>query len=235
MLSDLFCTLRSLRITYYDVMDGRALISSIALSKGAELELACQGRITTLVGVNDVLSGISTTHLSNLLSPTFMQYRVRPRAIELRGPNGAASFFSNRGKGIPFEEFPRFPLADIRWFHLDICGKGLVHRLPSFPALETFIIEGGTDLSHLSALLLNPSASPSLKTLAFLDCVLTEEFTGELIQFASDRKNTDSAWLHHVAIIHRNGTFPSIASIRKLEECVPVVDVRIATKLPTDL
>ena len=57
----------------------------------------------------------------------------------------------------------------------------------------------------------------------------------ELIQFASGRKHTTSAWLHHVIITRRDGIFPSVDSIRKLEKHVPVVDVRFGRNLPTDL
>ena len=227
--------LRYLQISCSRAVDGRALISRIALPKGAELVLNCSYHHGTRVGVKDVLPSISTTHLLNLPSPTFMRYRNHPRAIELHGPNGAASFCSRSDPYTHFIEFPLLPLADIRRFHLEACGADLAHRLSFFPALETFAIEGGTGLFHLSTLLSNPSASPSLKTLAFLDCVLTEEFMEELTQFASDRKNTGSARLHRVVIIHRDGILPDIVSIRWLEEHVPVVDVRVARELPTDL
>ena len=109
------------------------------------------------------------------------------------------------------------------------------HLLSSFPALETFAVERETNLSLLSPLLSNPSASPSLKTLAFLDCVLPEEFMKQLAWFTSDRKNTTSAWLNSVVIVNQEGIFPSIASIRGLEERVPVVEVRTAANLPMDL
>lgn len=59
----------------------------------------------------------------------------------------------------------------------------------------------------------------------------------ELTQFASNRKNTTSVWLHRVVVAHWK-TSPSIASFRKLEEHVPVVDVRVrraAMWLPWDL
>ena len=59
--------LKYLRISCDNPMDGQALISGIALSKGAELEFTCRGGYG--VGVNDVLSNISTTYISNLLSP----------------------------------------------------------------------------------------------------------------------------------------------------------------------
>jgi len=56
-----------------------------------------------------------------------------------------------------------------------------------------------------------------------------------LTRFASDRKNTASVWLHRVVIVDWEGKFSSIASLRELEEHVPVVDVRIAPELPKDL
>ena len=157
----------------------------------------------------------------------------------------ATSFFCDPDSNIPFVEFPLLPLANIRRFRLDIYGWELFRLSPdpvvfqhmsSFPALETFAVGRETDLSLLlSALLLNPSASPTLKILAFVDCVLTEEFMKELTQFAFDRKNTTSAWLDRVVIIHRGGILPNIASIRGLEEHVPVVDVRTGVELPADL
>jgi hypothetical protein len=238
--------LRYLEITCFSAMDGQALISSIALSKGAELEFFCCPLNGIGAAVDDVLSGISTTHLSNIQSPTFMEYRVYiPRTIQLLGPNGSAKFSGRSGTDIPFAELPRLPLTNIRRLHLDTYrwesiqpppGPAVFHHLSSFPALETLTIECDTDLSCLlSPLFLNTSSSPFLKTLAFLDCTITEEFMKELTRFASDRKSTTSVGLHHVVILHREGKFPSTASIRELGEYVPVVDVRIATKIPTDL
>ena len=234
--------LRCLRITCYDAIDGQALVSGIALSKGAKLVINCRANSRLAVGVNDVLSNIPTTHLSNLLSPTIMVYRVHLREVRLLGPNGTSTFTSNSNSDTPFAEFPHLPLADIRRFHLDVRGwkfiqpspgPAVFHHLSSFPALEMLTIECNTDLAHLLfPLLSNPSISPSLRTLAFSNCFLTEEFMEELARFASDRKNTTSAWLHRVVVAHGGGTLPSIASIRRLEEHVPVVDVRIDAGLP---
>ena len=238
--------LHRLRIVCYDMMDGKALVSSIALPKGAELEVDFRRGFCIDMGVNDFLSDISTTHLSNLQSPTFMQYHVHTtRVIHLFGPNGTASFIGDSYLDPLFVEFPRLPLTNIRRFHLDTYGWELIrpspghrvfHHLSSFPALETFTVGSETDLLRLlSPLLSNPSASPSLKTLGFEGCLLTEGFMEGLIRFASDRKNTTSAWICHVVIADPEGEFPSDASIKALEECVPVVDVRIATELPMDL
>ena len=239
--------LRYLDITCGDAIDGQALISSIALSKGAQLKLDCSwyiGPYGVGVGVGDVLSGISTSHLSNLLSPTFMQYRIYPKIIHLRGPNGTATFHSKYDLNIPFAEFPRLPLANIRLLHLDTGECDQVRpslplipfdHLSFFPAIETFIASG-TDLSRLlSTLLSDRSASPSLKTLMFTNWDFTEEFMEGLTRFASDRKKTTSARLHRVVITNRGGVLPSIASIHELEKHVPVVDVRIAEEPPSDL
>jgi len=88
-------------------MDGKALVSSIALPKGAELEVdLCRG-FGIVMGVNDFLSNISTTHLSNLQSPPFMWYHVHTmRIIQLSGPNGTASFIGDSNLDPLFVEFP---------------------------------------------------------------------------------------------------------------------------------
>jgi hypothetical protein len=238
--------IKHLEITCFNAMDGQALISNIPLSKGAELVFFCCPFNGTGASVDDILSVISATDLSNLQSPTFMEYRVcTPRTIQLLGPDGSANFSGGSGTDIPFVEFPRLPLTNIRRLHLDTRGWKLIwpppgpavfHHLSSFPALETLTIECDTNLLHLlSPLFSKPSSSPLLKTLAFSGCTITEEFMKELTRFASDRKSTTSVGLHHVAIFHRQGKFPSATSIRELEEYVPVVDVRISTKIPTDL
>ena len=160
--------LRHLEIICYNTMGGRALLSNIALSKGAELKFTRQGDSDDDGSVNDVLSGISTTHLSNLLSPTVVRYYVKPMVIELLGPNGTASFASNCGSDVPFVEFSRLPLTNIRRFDLNASnwtsiqpppGPGAFHHLSSFPALETFTVEGETNLSYLLSALLSDRKS----------------------------------------------------------------------------
>ena len=236
--------LRYLAIRYRDVMDGRALISSIALGRGACLNIL---HGTAGTGLNDMLSGVSTAHLSNLCSPTFMEYRSFARVIQLLGPNGRFSFkaFFVRDSEAVFTEFPLLPLANIREVHLmhrtpkDI-SQNAVHPqvFPSsgFPALETLTVDCETGvLQLLSALFSNPSCTPLLKTLAFLNCNLGEEFMEELMHYASKRKETTSAWLHRVVIVNPDGVFPKIDSIRKLCEYVPIIDVKVGMELPKDL
>jgi len=106
----------------------------------------------------------------------------------------------------------------------------------SFPVLETLVLERETAVSSLlSALFWNPSSSPSLKTLAFLDCDLDDGVMEELTRFSSDRKKTTSAWLHRVVIVNSRGQLPHFTLIDKLGKRVSVVDVRIGSELPSDL
>jgi len=237
--------LRFLSIDCRDVVDGQALISNVTLRRGAHLDIT----LTSADGrLNDILSGVSTTHFLNLCSPAFMEYRSYHRDIQLFGPNGGFSFGRpyNHGGDVPFSEFPLLPLTHVREFRFihrtperettQRAHDPLVFHQSSFPALETLAVDCETCVSHLlSALFSNPSSPPSLKTLAFMDCFITGDFMEELTQYASRRKATTSAWLYKVVIVNSNGVFPTITSIRKLKEHVPVVDVKVGTVLPMDL
>ena len=232
--------LQHLSITFRDVVIGQTLISSIPLRRGAHLEIALSGEYTGL-GLHNILYDNSTTHLPTLLSPTFMKYRSFPREVRLIGPNGSFSYDRVRYSGIPltgfagtpFLEFLVLPRADIRELHLVYHDPSIMFDPSSFPALEALTIECGTNVSRLFfALFPDPSSFPSLKTLRFFNCVITEEFMEELTWFASDRRDTASVWLDRVVIAHWNGNFPTVASIRRLEEHVPIVDLQLTNTSP---
>ena len=225
-------------------MDAQILISAISLRRGAHLEISSGCGM----GLNEILSGISTTHLANLPDPTYIEYESHPREIRLHGPNGTFSFNNFDGLDDLFVEFPVLPpltnIREFRFIHrtslIPPPGPELSHRLTSFPSLETLAIECdiecNTELSDaLSPLMSNEWNHPSLKTLAFLDCIITDEFMTQLTRFASNRKNTVLAGLHRVVIVHTDGKFPSAASIRVLQGIVPVVDIRFGKELPMDL
>ncbi|KAF9784621.1 hypothetical protein BJ322DRAFT_1109331 [Thelephora terrestris] len=226
--------LQRLSIFCRHAMDAHALISGIALQRGADLAMCAYSDAK----LNDILSGVSPTHLLNARSPTHMLYRSYPRTIGVTGPNGKLSLCDKRGLtgGDPFEEFPFLSLTHVQSFHL-------LHRVPEnvrhtlnlivfdqspFPALETLAVDCETSVSHLlSALFSNPSSPHSLTTLIFVDCDLDEEFMEQLTRYASDRRGTTSAWLHQVKIVNLNGVFPSVASIHRLRKLVPLVEVKM--------
>ena len=227
--------LQHLSINATDPSDAKALASSIALRRGADLEIVL-GRNA---GLETVLSRIPTAQFSNFPSPIFIECESDQRSIRLLGPNGSFSFRNIPGHSSLLAELPKIRhLTDIKEFRF-IHNKivyGEAFRPSIFPALEAFAIACERSLSRLfSTLFSNPSFSPSLKTLAFLDCDLSEEFMGKLIQFVSNRKNTTSAWLRRIVIVNSRGNFPTISSIEALGEHVPIVNVSIGKELPTGL
>jgi len=233
--------LQNLSMCSTNVRDNGALISGIALQRGAHLGMTHYGRDA---GLGDILSVISMNHLSNLQSPTSLGYHPDRKRILLSGPNGSFSYSCPFGSGTPFVEFPLLPLTKIREVRLvrhvstpvEAPMNAMVFLPSPLPALEVLIVEHEPNpVRLLSALLSAPPSFPSFKTLAFLNCNLTDGFMEELARFARNRKNTASAWLYRVVIVSSSGNFPSVASIDALQRDVLVVDVRMGKKLPTDL
>ena len=230
--------LQHLSISCMDAADGLALISGIALRRGAALEIFYYGGNTKLA---DLLSGLSTMHLPNLSAPIFMKYRPPsklPTTIRLLGPGGSFGLSGYFYLQNDFRESFPFTLDTIREIRLEYHAPSIPTEilLSSFPSLEVFVISNGACISLvLSALFPNPTSSPLLKTLAFLNCVMTEDFMDELAQFASRREKTTSASVHRVVITGSDGGLPSVASIERLRKCVPVVEVTEGHKLPMDL
>jgi len=82
----------------------------------------------------------------------------------------------------------------------------------------------------------DPTSASSLKTLALLDCSVTEGYMAELAQSTSNRRDTTSASLRRVVIVNlSNNKLPSVASIARLRKYVPVVEVMEGEELPKDL
>ena len=224
--------------------DTKALISKIALRRGAHLGISLPG---PNAGLNYALPVTSMIHLSNLRSPTFMEYHPDNGSIRLLGPNGSFTIKSSADLENPFAEFTMLPLTNVRVFSLillrplglrETSVSPITFPPPSLSALETLTIECKStfDVSRLfSPLFSNPSSFPSLKILAFLDCDLDEGFMKALTRFASNRKKTASAWLHRAVIVSSKGVLPNVASIDALGEHVPVVNAQIGKKLPADL
>ena len=230
------------RLRYLSVcggeMDIKAMVSNIALQRGAHLEI-----ISDRYTMNDILSGLPTAHLLNLSSPIFMEYQYTERSIRLVGPNGSFSYLELYYNDTPsaFVEFPLLPLTNVREVHLLLNrlryeSSVAAFNVSFFPALETLAVDRDIYVSRLlSGLFSNPSFPPSLKTLAFLNCSLSGDFMEELAQFASDRRKTTSAWLRRVVIVDSKVDLPSTGSMDALGKHVPIVDVRVGKELPTDL
>lgn len=213
----------------------RALISGIALRGGGTLEIVHAGMNAELTSI---LSGVSLTHLPNLsFPPTIMEYGPFPRSIRLLGPGGSFSYKGLVNTECAFGEFPLLPLTNIRELRLECHGPWILRqfRLSSFPSLEVLAVDGTSKVSLLSPVLPDPATSPSLKTLAFLDCVIKEEFMAQLAKVAFYRKNSPSTPLRRVIIINSEGDLPAATSIEQLRKHVSVVEVLEGRGFPKDL
>ncbi|KAF9784681.1 hypothetical protein BJ322DRAFT_1065842 [Thelephora terrestris] len=225
--------LQHLLLSGHSAVDLRPLISGIALRKGATLALDLSGA----EALARIFSGVPTTHLSNLSSPTSMEYRQSPRKIRLIGADGSFSCYDRGSTKTSFEEFPHLPLASVRELRLQCCGSRILteFRLSFSPSLEVLAIHGGSSISFLSPEPSTSTPSPSLRTLAFMDCVITKDFMATLTQIALHRKNSTSKSLHRVVIVGSKWQFPPRASVQRLREYVPIVEVLMGREFPKDL
>ena len=241
--------LRHLSIRCNNIACAQALITTVSLRRGAALEIEIRDENATLV---DTLPNVSTAHLLDPPLPTSFEFTYRWHdvlvGVLLRGPGGKFSFSKCPRAKDPFPDIHLLPLTNAREFrllHFEEAGRTVpeppVFRPSLFPSLETLAIECNpkfeTDVRRvLSSLLLNPTSSSLLKTLAFLNCTLSEELMEEITKFASERKKTlTSTWLYRVLIVHKDGEFLSAASIHKLKNYVRVVEARMGSELPEDL
>ena len=232
--------LQYLSIECRDTADARALISSIPLQRGASLRIHLTGPDRTL---SDFFPDFSAAHLSDPPSPTFFQlgHGSPTNHIMLDGPGGKLSFHRLSWQEVSFAAVAVLPLANVRGVHLiyreKVTLEPPVFYSSYFPALETLTIDcDGGVADILSVLLSNSPPSPSLKTIGFLNCDLSEEVMEGLTKFASERQNIPtSTWLHRVQITHSDGVFPSATSIRRLRKYVKVVEARIEDKFSKDL
>ena len=231
-------------------VEARALIITIPLRRGASLDINIQDQNATLI---DTIPNVSTAHLLDPQSPSTFELITHRRCrvgVLLRGLGGEFSFFKpvRVEDSEPFPDLHQLPLTNIHEFrllHFEEAERNVpeppVFRPSLFPNLETLAIECNpeceTDVRRvLSSLLSNPTSSSLLKTLAFLNCTLSEELVEEITNFASERKRTlTSTWLYRVLIVHQDGKFPSAASIHKLKNYVKVVEVRMGNELPEGL
>ena len=220
--------LQHLSVSFFKAEVARALISSIPIQRGANLALKS---FRSTAGLTDALSTISATHLANLPAPTYMT--ICARKIWLSGPNGSFSFSGPPSSEISLVGLSLFSFDQIRELHFRYPSRAFDPLL--FPALETLALEETNVSKTLSIWLSSPKSSPWLKTLAFFNCDLSEEFMKVLTQFACDRRNATVAWLYRVLIVDSRGKFPSPPSILGLRVYVKVVDIQMADSLPSDL
>ena len=226
--------LRHLSITCANPIDAKGLLSCISLRSGIRLEVFCSHWSSL-----DSYLPSPPAPVQKVLAPiTVVKFQNSPREFHVFGKNGSFSFRCSRiAFWIP--ELHLFPTASVREFHVNntpwtLTPVFLVSTLCRLPALETLVITDTASWATgtFESLAGQPLSCPSLKTIAFFNCVLTPEVTTEFESVVARRKGLEAAWLYRVVIVSSTGVLPSHTVIQRLRQHVPYVDVRVDDKLP---
>jgi len=223
-----------LSFTCADPIDARALFSSLYLPRGVSLEIVGSQANQSFELCSFLPS--PSTPIEEILAPiTTIKYQNYPRAVEFHGSDSYLSFRCSQFPFGTYSEFSLFPTTTVREFHVKIDPySDLSWPLSQLPALETLVlVDVPTFPTQAFAFLTEqPVLCPSLKTIAFFDCVLNSKATRELEEGVARRKNSTAAWLHRIAIVRRSGALPDHKLIHRLRNYVSYVDARIDDKLP---
>ena len=227
--------LRHLSITCSQPIDSKGLLSYISLPRAVRLEISSTKRLERPEPTSFLPSPLKRIRES--LGPiTTIKSRYTPPALHLSSSN---SFFSWTAPGQPpnlFLGFTLFPTTSVRELHINLHPVPLtpkrlpwvLRRLPVLETLaisETLILPGG-----LAALNQEPVLCPSLKTIAFSNCNITENVVEELGEVVTKRRDSSASQLSRVVIVSR--TPPSLNSkvIQQLQKFVPRVEVMTGDK-----
>jgi len=228
--------LRHLSITCTEPIDAKGLLSRITLSRGVHLEVTSIG--TDQPRLDSFLPSPPTPIQRALYPITAIRFQYNPMGLRASGSNGSFSFRSSH----PTSRRPEiylFPAASVREFHVNMTPWPLFPAflpwlLPQLPGLETLVITHCASFltAAFDSLVGQPLLCPSLKTVAFFNCTLTPEAMVEFGDVMAKRKGSGAAWLHRVVIVSSTGPLPDYASVQRLRQHVPHVDVRVDDKLP---
>ena len=229
--------LRRLAFTCDNAADARGLLSCVFLPRG--IHVTVQG--TRLNPCADLVSFLPSppTRIQELLTPiTTIKYWDFPRQLHLSSDGGTFHFHSPH-KITPtlYDEFKLFATGAVRELHLSLHPRHPTQRLSwsleRLPALEALVMsETVLSSDTLSPLGEEPVLCPSLKTVAFSNCAVSQHAIRGLREVLAKREHSIAARLHQVVIVDDGFNLPDIPSIRHLQELVPRVNIRVGDRLP---
>jgi len=226
--------LRRLSMTCAESIDAKGLLSCIYLPHGIRLEVSCS-RWTSL----EWCLPSPPTSIREVLTPiTIIKFQAAPMEVHAIGTNGLFSFRCPRPRLFCGPELYLLPTSSVREFHANVVPWTLTpmfmfSMLTRLPALETLVLSNVIRWATgvFDPLAEQPMACPSLKTVAFHNCVLTPEAMKEFEGVVARRKGSAAAWLYRVVFVS-TGVLPDYTLVQQLRRHVPYVDVRVDDKLP---
>ena len=228
--------LQHLTITCAKPTEAKGLLSYITLPHGLHLEVIYSK--SDQPALSHFLPS-PPTPIQDALTPAIaIQYRYTPREFSVFGSIGSFSFRSSSSTLLGPEVY-LFTATSVREFHVHIAPWVLsptffTWLLPQFPVLETLVIENCTlwATGAFDSLAGEQLLCPSLKTIAFFNCILTPAVMEELEGMVVRRMGLAATWLYQVVIVSSTGVLPDHTLIQQLRQHVPCVDVRVDNKLP---
>ena len=229
--------LQCLVFTCGSATDARMLLSWVSLRRGSHITI----RGSQSNSSADLASFLPSppTSIQELLTPITAIKYCSSRWLHISGGDGQLSFQSPE-TAIPtlYDGLDLFVTGAVREFHiktyaLDSSGTFLSRPLERLPILEALVfLETHLSPGSLSALAKEDPLCPSLKTIAFFDCEVTEGVIKELERVLTKRRDSTAARLYRVVIVNIARTLPSLQSIHRLRKLVPRVDVGVGDELP---
>jgi len=228
--------LRHLTFTCGDATDARALLSWVSLRRGSHITIR-GSQSNPCVTLASFLPSPPTS-IQELLTPITAIKYCSARWLHIFGGEGQFSFQPSKRTPKLYEGFNLFIKKAVREFHigaynLDSSRAYLSWPLQYLPALEVLVLsETHLPPGSLSALAKEDPLCPSLKTITFFDCEVTEDIIDELEEVLSKRRNSTATRLYRVVIVNTTHDLPSLQLIHRLRKFVPRVDVGVGDELP---
>ena len=226
--------LRGLSITCVKPIDAKGLLSCITLQHGISLEVSC----TQWTPLDLCLPSPPTT-IQKVLTPiAVIKFRAAPTEVHAIGDNSLFSFRCPQPRLFWIPELYLLPTTSVREFHANfspwtLTPAFLVSIFTRLPALETLALANVTRwATGIFDPLAGQSLCPSLKTMAFHDCIFTPEAMKEFEGVVERRKGSAAARLYRVVFVSSTGILPDYTLIQQIRRHVPCVDVRVDDKLP---
>ena len=227
--------LRRLVFTCGSATDARMLLSWVSLRRGSRITI--RGSQSNPCATLASFLPSPPTPIKEMLTPiTAIKYRSSD-SFHVFG-EGQFSFQPSKPTPTVYDGFSLFITGAVREFHintptLDSSGTYLSWSLRLLPALEALVLsETRLPLGSLSALAKEDPLCPSLKTIAFFDCKVTEDVIKELEEVLAKRRDSTAARLYRVVIVNATHVLPNPQLIRRLQKFVPRVDAGVGDELP---
>jgi hypothetical protein len=228
--------LRHFSITCSEAVDSKRLLAYITFPRRIRLEVLLT-KPGDFPGFESLLPS-SLSHIQELLHPiSTVKTQWAPPTLQLFGNNSFLSLNALGRHPSPCSDISLFSTSDVHEFHVDVhpnvpTDDFLSRALERLPALKILVVSRNFPLRAIHILSAEPVLCPSLNTVAFFNCNMSEGLVKELGDIIIKRYDTFATRLYRVVIVNSTATMPNFRAIQQLRKSVPCVEVRVDDKLP---